>query len=209
MCSRGIVLSAVLLAAAGLHLIADQLPSAADADQLVRQLRNLPTPIPGSRGRSPEPTEERRWRVIGELRSLGPPAVRALARALSDPDLSIRRNALLALHFLGSGISNDGRGPKMDIQESVPAVIKSLIDDRDQLVRAWSAQALAVVEPPPAEALPALIRALADPYVGVRLSACAAVARMGPLAAQAGPALVKLLDDTSEDMRQPAVRKAR
>ena len=51
----------------------------AEADRLVEQLRGLPTPIPSPIGKPVDPDEERRWRVIAELRGLGSPAIRALA----------------------------------------------------------------------------------------------------------------------------------
>ena len=62
------------------------------ADNLVQQLRDLPTPLPGvapSNGITP-PIQLRRQDLYSELRQLGRDALPA-ARGLSDPDVPIRR----------------------------------------------------------------------------------------------------------------------
>ena len=72
------------------------------AEGVVRQLRQLPTPLPAT-PRSDgtiDPVEQLRRELYGELRQLGPDAIPALARALEDPDVQLRRNVALALNVL-------------------------------------------------------------------------------------------------------------
>lgn len=194
--------AAAVLVLAVLHPRAQHTAAEETADRLVAELRTFPTPIPTTR--AAQAGEEQRWRVIRALRELGSPAVRALARAMSHSDVSMRRNAVIALHRLASGIDAKGRVTKVDIRDSVPALINALRDDGDTSVRAWSAQALGSLQPPPAEALPILLAALGDPSTGVRLSACGAIGTVGPVASAAGPELTRRFGDPSQDMRRCA-----
>jgi HEAT repeat protein len=76
-----------------------------DADTLVHQLSDLPTPLPASvssDGSTP-PEEQRRRALYEEILRLGPKGVLALSRALHDDDVRLRKNAALALNALAGG----------------------------------------------------------------------------------------------------------
>jgi hypothetical protein len=71
-----------------------------DADAVVSQLRELPTPLPAtgpSDGRIPA-IELRRRELYRQLWLLGADALPALAKGLSDPDVRLRRNVALVLN---------------------------------------------------------------------------------------------------------------
>ena len=152
----------------------------------------------------PTAREKRRAALIEAFRRSGNQGIRALARALSDPDVALRRNAALAL------ISIPGRyernvEPKIDTRLAMPALIEALADS-DGNVRAWAAHALAEMGVVAAPAIPALIRLLGDPYEGARNDACIALYEIGPAAVIALPALRAALQDSSADVRKFAQR---
>jgi hypothetical protein len=63
-------------------------------DEVVRQLRDLPTSLPAM-GRSDgtiDPVEQRRGAPYQQLLRLGDEGSRALAEGLRDPDVQLRRN---------------------------------------------------------------------------------------------------------------------
>lgn len=167
----------------------------ARADAIVQDLLQLPAPrrVSGA-------VEERRMAIHSQLRDLGEEGIAALARALADENLMLRRNALLALYDLGHGVARTGRVAKVDIRSAVPALITAFRDP-DASVRAWSIQALTAAEPVPLTAVPALDEMLQDPAPGVRLSACAAVGQLGVAAAQVKENLQRLLNDQHQDVR--------
>jgi hypothetical protein len=87
------------------------------AVQLVEQLRTLPTPLPAaprSDGRI-DPVEERRREVYRQLRELRGDTVAALATALGDADVSMKRNVALALNVLASTWFEPSQ-PRLDIR---------------------------------------------------------------------------------------------
>ena len=148
--------------------------------------------------------EQRRKKVTAELHALGIPSIAALAVALRDPDVNMRRNAALMLIDLGGGISAEAR-PKLNIESALVALIAATHDD-DSMVRAWAAHAIAEIGPAARSAVPALITLLRDPDEGPRNTACIALGRIGPDAASALPALREALKDSSEVVRQFATR---
>lgn len=165
------------------------------AAAIVQGLRELPAP----RVRSPE-IEGRRWAIHSQLRDLDREAVAALASALTDDDVMLRRNVILAFYDLGHGVSATGRVQKVDIRPAVPALITAFTDP-DASVRAWAIQALTGAEPLPVSSIPALNKMLKDPDTGVRLSACGALGGFGVAAAQAQANLERLLHDEHDDVR--------
>jgi HEAT repeat protein len=177
-----------------------------EAEAIVQQLRQLPTPLPGT-ARSDgtiDPIEQRRRELYGELRRLGPDALPALARGLKDPDIQLRRNVALALNVL-AGNWFDRSKDKMDIRAALPALITAL-QDADGSVRAWSAQAIGEIGPDGAQAVPALVTLLGSADEGSRNSACIALYGIGPATKDALPALENALSDPSADVRRLAQR---
>jgi HEAT repeat protein len=182
------------------------------AERVVQQLRQLPTPLPAT-GRSDgsiDPVEQRRRELYSELRQLGPDALPALARGLKDPDIQLRRNVALALNVLAGNWYNRSK-ERMDIRAALPALIAAL-QDADGSVRAWSAQAIGEIGPDATQAVAALVMLLGNADEGSRNSACIALYGIGPAAKAALPALEKALTDPSADVRrfaQRAVEKIR
>ena len=176
-------------------------PLQSEADTVVQQLRELPTPLPSPRsdGSTP-PEEQRRRRLYERLFHLGANGVLALSGALSDDDVRLRKNSALALNVLAGGWY-DLSWPKLDIKPALPALIAVLQDD-DANVRAWSAQAIGDIGPDAAKAVPDLITLLSNPNEGSRNSACIALRNIGPAAKQALPILRKSLSDPSKDVRR-------
>jgi HEAT repeat protein len=175
------------------------------ADVVVQQLRDLPTPIPhccngpstpGQPLRKPE-SEIRRENVYRQLRDMGAEGVQGLARAYRDPDVRLRRNAALALLFLGGGY---GTGAPVDVTPALVALTNGLRDS-DSDVRAWSAQAIGHIGASATPAVPQLIELL-NGDEAARNSACIALRKIGPNAAAALPSLRRALSDPSEDVRR-------
>lgn len=176
-------------------------PIQSRADTLVQQLRDLPTPLPlePSDG-SVLPAERRRRELYDQLRQLGEEGVDALSRGLRDKDVQLRKNVALAFGALAGGWF-DPLWPKLDIRAGLPALIAAL-QDSDESVRAWSAQAIGAIGSDAAPAVPALVRLLASADEGSRNSACIGLKGIGPSAKEALPALQKSLADPSADVRR-------
>jgi HEAT repeats len=175
------------------------------ADELVMQLRELPTALPGvapSNGITP-PIELRRQALYSELRQLGSDALPALARGLSNPDVQIRRNVALVLNVLAGSLF-DRSQLRVNIRESLSALVAAL-GDSDSTVRAWAAQAIGAIGPDAAEAVPALVILLRNGDEGSRNSACIALRKIGPDAKGALPALQEALSDQSAAVRRFAM----
>jgi HEAT repeat protein len=86
----------------------------------------------------------------------------------------------------------------------LPALIMAL-QDSDQDVRAWSAQAIGDIGPEAATAVPALVNLLSkDSYS--RISVFIALHDIGPVARGALPALKPYLSDPDADVRKMAAR---
>jgi hypothetical protein len=192
----------VVLALSVTNLSQVVFPVQSEADTLVQQLRDLPTPLPccvHSNG-SVQPDEERRHRLYAEIRRLGKEGVLALSRGLYAQDVQLRKNAALAFNVL-AGNWFDRSWPKLDIKAGLPALLASL-EDSDGSVRGWSAQAIGEIGPEAAPAVPALVTLLSNTDEGSRNSACLALRGIGPRAKEALPALRKSLDDPSKDIRE-------
>ena len=170
------------------------------ADILVQQLRDLPTPLPPLTNSNGESEERRRSQLYDQLRHLGPEGVLALSRGLHDDDVQLRKNAALALGIL-AGAWFDPSWSKLDIKSALPALIVAL-QDSEPNVRAWSAQAIGEIGPDAEVAVPELITLLSDPDVGSRNSACIALRGIGPPAKTALPMLRNSLSDPSQDVRR-------
>ena len=176
------------------------------ADELVQQLRELPTPLPGTipgNGKLPA-IEERRRELYRQIRQLGTGSLPALERGLRDDDVRIRRNVALIFNGLAGGWIEELR-PRLNALSSLPELIAAL-DDTDADVRAWSAQAIGGMAPASVNAAPALIRLIKNPDEGSRNSACIALGAFGPAAKEALPALQDALSDSSEQVRTFARR---
>ena len=178
-------------------------PVQARADELVQQLRELPTPLPGlapGNGQIP-PIEQRRRQLYREIRQLGADALPALQRGLRDNDVRIRRNVAIIFNALAGGYRVEELRPKLDIRNSLPTLLTAL-DDGDSNVRGWSAQAIGGIGPDAVDAVPALIRLLKNySDEGSRNSACIALRGIGPAAKEALPALEDALSDSNEHVR--------
>ena len=175
-------------------------PPQSEADTLVRQLRDLPTPLPPvSSDGSTSPEEQRRRQLYESLLRLGPSSVSALSRALGDDDVQLRKNVALAFNALAGGWY-DLSWQKLDIKSALPALVAAL-HDKDSNVRGWSAQAIGDIGPDAAKAVPDLITLLSNSDEASRNSACIALGSIGPAAKDALPALKKSLSDPSKDVR--------
>lgn len=172
------------------------------ADILVQQLRDLPTPLPSSLPSNGvvKPEERRRRQLYDQIRHLGPEGVLALSRGLHDDDVQLRKNAALALCAL-AGSWFDPSWPKLDIKTALRALVEAL-NDSEPNVRAWSAQAIGEIGPVAESAVPELITLLSNQDEGSRNSACIALRGIGPAAKEALPALRNSLSDASKDVRQ-------
>lgn len=176
-------------------------------EELVQALSQFPAALPGvapSTGVH-TPLEQRRREVYDQLWSLGSPALPALCRGLSDPDVQVRRNVALFLGVAGGNWYDRERQPRLVIGECVPALVLALKDE-DGRVRELAAQAIAVIGEAGVSAVPALIRLLGSASEGDRNGACIGLAGIGPAAREALPALRRALSDPSKDVRSFAQR---
>ena len=173
------------------------------AATLVERLRPLPTPLPATVVHGERAEAERiRTDTYERLLARGAEAVAALAAALDDPDLNMRRNVALAFGALAGGWWSFECGHKrLEIAAALPALVAAT-NDTDSNVRAWSAQAIGYVGADAAAAVPALISLLDHPDEGARNSAALALRGIGPAANAALPALRAALSDPSPDVRR-------
>jgi HEAT repeat protein len=177
-------------------------PAQSEADILVHELKDLPTPLPANVPRNGAvATEElRRRQLYGQIRRLGPEGVLALARGLHDDDVQLRKNAALAFDVL-AGTWFDPSSSQLDIKAALPALIAAL-QDSEPNVRGWSAQAIGEIGPDAESAVPELIILLSNPDEGSRNSACIGLRGIGPAAKTALPELRNSLSDPSKDVRR-------
>lgn len=181
-----------------------QPPTGPDPTALVRQLGTFPDALPGgaaSNGRASE-IEERRAAVYRELRMLNAAADPALRRGLADADVRLRRGVALYL-FLAGGNDSKIAPRALDLTSFLDPLVQALRDP-DQRVKELSAQAVGLIGPAAAVAVPELVRLLADPAEGLRNTACTGLAGIGPLARDALPALRNALADSRPDVRRSA-----
>jgi hypothetical protein len=177
-------------------------PPTSDPTALVRELGTfrdaMPAGVP-SNGRFPA-IEERRKAVYQELRALDAAAAPALARGLVDADVQVRRGVALYLSWAGGNYARIALHG-LDLQPFLDPLVHAL-PDPDQRVKELSAQAVGLIGPPAAVAVPDLVRMLADPAEGLRNTACIGLAGIGPAARDALPALRAALADSSPDVRR-------
>jgi HEAT repeat protein len=107
-------------------------------------------------------------------------AVAALAGALSDPDVEVRRNAVLSLGRFGE-----------DAAAAVPALTGAL-KDADLDVRGAAIVALGRIGRTAKTSVPELILSLQDSDADIRGAAALALGRMAPDSSAALPALAEL-----------------
>jgi HEAT repeat protein len=209
--TEGAVLSIALLPYVALHAAGQQ-----DADALVQQLSGLPAelyggphsflcaPAPSQCSPPPLPPDEaKRQSIYDRLFALGTASVPALARALGSQDVSLRRNAALALGVLGGGWWTPPKPAqaKIDTSAALPALTIAL-QDPDFRTRGLAAQDLGDIGARAAPAVPALVKLLASDDEGLRNSACIGLRGIGPPARDALPALRSALSDRSRDGRR-------
>lgn len=168
---------------------------------VVEEMRGVPMQQPAMY-QQPTPDSRRRECIYAMLRSFGTNAVPALAAALTDPDVGMRRNAALVLIDLNAPWS---RKPRVDTTAAIPALIRAM-EDPDAHVRAWAAHAIQPMGPAGAPAVPALIRLLSDPDEGPRNNSAIALRAIGAAAKSALPALRRNLEDPMKDPRDFARR---
>lgn len=118
----------------------------------------------------PDPRTIKRDQIVKALRADHKKSVPALAKALKDPNVLLRRNASLLLGEF-AGVFGDA---KEDISLAVPALADA-VNDSDFNVRVWSMGALKALGPAAESALPALETALKDKDKAVRVNAKAAI----------------------------------
>ena len=117
---------------------------------------------------------------------------RALAEALKDPDVEVRRSAVLSLSRIGPGA------------EPATSALVEALKDTDVEVRGPAAVALGRIGPKAAGVVPGLIALLKDSDHDVRGAAALALARIGNPAASAVPALLELTG--GEDKQNQVLR---
>ena len=138
--------------------------------------------------------------IIQALGSIGPAAkettLPVIRSALQHKDSAIRKAAGFSIEEVG-GVPNA-------IDELVAA-----LGDSDLEIRQRAAYDLRLAGKDGTKAMPALIKALGDPYEGVRFSACCAVRDLAEFAADAKPALKKCAekDDFVRHVAQEALKK--
>jgi len=143
----------------------------------------------------------RRESLYLQLHQRGENAVTALATGLSDADVSIRRASALALGALGRGYFVSGRQlAELDILSALAALEDALLDTDDR-VRHLATNAIAVMGPEAASAVPQLIIQLQSGDEGDRNTAAIALRQIGRAASAALPALEVALSDPSDDVR--------
>ncbi|MGB2864883.1 MAG: HEAT repeat domain-containing protein [Sedimentisphaerales bacterium] len=140
----------------------------------------------------------RREEIMAEFHRIGKEAIPAIASALKDSDVQMRRNATEVLMELAGGWTGK---PVVYIRAAIPSLI-SAIEDPDKDVRIVAANALAAIGPDAREAVPALTRMLKDPELGPRCASAIALGRIGVAAKPALPALREALKDPDYEIRR-------
>ena len=171
---------------------------------LVQQLRDLPVPMPSGISAASSEAEAKRRNIYEELLDWGSQSIPPLARALSDPDVRLRRNSALALGVLSGGWWPFECGPaKLDIAAALPNLQVALSDPD---VRGLAAQTVGNIGEGAAASVPALIELLETADDGTRISACIALGQIGAPAKVAIPALRTALGGTNPALRSSAAR---
>jgi HEAT repeat protein len=159
--------------------------------------------------------------ALGRLRAADEQSLATIVSHLTDKEVQVRRACVRALRLI--------EAPRATV---IPLVIK-LLEDADPAVamralssiaeggvevvpaltaalerpeaRYWACLALAEIGSQAKDAVPALIKALADERPEVRLQATIALAEIGPEAKPAAGALIRLVNDDFESVRVGAL----
>jgi HEAT repeat protein len=134
------------------------------------------------------------WSFV-RIGTLAQPATPALLAALSDNDREVREHAATALGQIGR-----------PARAAIPTLVNMLRSDEEFGARQHAASALGNIGEA-GEALPALITALTDPDINVRIVAAEALGKLGSAAAPAASQLLLVLKDMQtgrEGVRQQA-----
>jgi HEAT repeat protein len=155
----------------------------------------------------------------------GPKARQAepvLVKALDDADDGVRVRALTALRAVADprnlvpvmlnllkGKDANLHGPATEVvyqigPEAVGQLVASLRREEAPVPRLVCLQSLSMVGPPAKEAVPDLIKALADPAPRARMNAARALGHIGPDAKEALAALAKTEKDADANVQQVA-----
>ena len=85
-------------------------------------------------------------RIYEELLEWKAASIPPLITGLNDPDVSLRRNAVLALGALSGGWWSFECGTaKLDISQALPA-LRAALADADEAVRRFAANAIQLIE---------------------------------------------------------------
>lgn len=145
----------------------------------------------------------RREEIMAEFHRIGKEAIPALAGALKDPDVQMRRNATFVLMFLPYV---DWKGKRsVDLRAAIPSLI-SATKDTDKEVRMGATNVLGEIGPDAKEAVPAITRLLKDSEPGQRCASAIALGQIGAAAKTALPALRETLNDPEDSVRGSSKR---
>lgn len=149
-------------------------------------------------GRS-QPLRLRAVQLLSDMRLRDDIAELALLQATSDPDPTIRIEALNAIAQVAGAqsIIDPGRCAKR---------VAECLSDTRVAVRTRAARVFDFLQPPHPDAVPPLIEALSDERAEVRSAVCDVLVEFGSLAEQAVPALTRLIDDPSSGLSANAIR---
>jgi HEAT repeat protein len=158
--------------------------------------------------------------AIGRLKAEDQASLAAVVARLTDSDAMVRRAAMAALLNI-----------KADRARVIPLVVKALEDADPAVVmpalhtlaeggaavvpalstalehkeaRYWACLVLSEIGPAAKDAVPSLVKVVADERPEVRLNALVALAEIGPDAKAATPAAIKALDDSETSVRYGA-----
>ncbi len=167
-------------------------------------------------------TAQARLAALKELVRIGPghrAVVPALAALLSDRDAGVRRQASEALKNLGpaaapaldeliAALASRVIGVSSNAQQALvsigPRAIPTLIASLEKLSERARSKAIWVLGYMGDDATPALIDAMKNDQVDIRVVAIRAIIEMGEKGQRAVPALVRALGDAEEDVRESA-----
>jgi HEAT repeat protein len=153
--------------------------------------QSAPALVAAFDGLSPDALTKDHW-LVQCLKSIGPPALPALAKSLADTNLARRFGAVRTLGEMGIAA------------KPVAETLLPLTADADPRVRAMTLGALASARVESRILLPRLETALADPIPVVRLTAIQLVPYLGPDGAPLTSLLRAALEDGDEAVRRAA-----
>ncbi len=152
---------------------------------------SAPALIAAFDGLTPEVLTKDHW-LVQCLKSIGPPALPALATSLADPQLARRFGAVRTLGEMGIAA------------QPIAETLLPLTADADPRVRAMALGALASARVESRILLPRLEAAITDPVPFVRLTAIQLVPYLGPDGAPLTSLLRAAMEDDDEAVRRAA-----